>query len=197
MRRLHLSVGLFLVLVTVLSCSPNSLASYAERVGKYALKTKPYFASIQNAQSVLDRIDQINGDSTILANALRGGDHASVLVTTAKVIDGVEAMIEQDAKLIKNDKTRTKVLGFLTSAEIALGIIVDSFPNTHHAWFLSQEQKKAVETIKKFKARVRCRVVGRGVKKDDGSEYPVGVWAKMEACKKYPDQTVVERRKVN
>lgn len=188
--------------VLVAACSPATLANHAESVGKYALKTKPVFQVLIESGAITDngilaRIDQINRDTKILADALRTGVNTTILTATAAVINGIEALIEQDAELIKDLKLKAKVIGFLTAAEIAIGIITDSFPNTHHALaYLTQEQQKAVETIKKFKAKVKCRVVGKGVKKPDGSgDYSVGVWAKMETCKKFPDQTVVERVK--
>ena len=198
MKLLRVPLALLLTL-SILACSPATLANYAESVGKYALKTKPIFQSLIDSGSlpnnnILARIDQVSRDSKILADALRAGVHTSILTATAAVINGIEALIEQDAELIKNPQTRAKVIGFLVAAEIAIGIITDSFPDTHHAYaYATQEQKQALETIKKFKAKVRCRMAGTVT--HEGVTHKAGQFAKMEMCKKYPDKTVVERIK--
>lgn len=196
-NKFYVSIALTLCLLIV-SCSPATLANYAEKVGKYALQTKPLFKSLIDSgnlpnNSVLARIDQVAADSKTLADALRGNDHATTLEATAAVINGIEALIDQDAELIKNPQTKTKVVGLLTAAEIAIGIITDSFPTLHHAPLLTQEQKEAVETIKKFKARVRCRMAGTITV--DGKTYRAGQFAKMQMCRDHPNETVVERVK--
>jgi len=188
-------------MVVILACSPATLANYAESVGKYALKTKPLFQVLIDSGSlpnshVLARIDQVARDSKILADALRAGVHTSILTATAAVINGIEALIEQDAELIKNPQTRAKVIGFLVAAEIAIGIITDSFPDTHHAYaYATQEQKAALEVVKKFKAKVRCRMAGSVYDEVDKKQRGAGQFAPFRMCKKYPDKTVVERIK--
>lgn len=188
-----------MLVIFISACSPAKLANYAESVGKYALKTKPLFQVLIDSGSLpnnntLVRIDQLATDSKVLADALRAGNHATVLQTTATVINGIEALIDEDASLIKDPKRKAQIIGFLTAAEIAIGIITDSFPEAHHAeLFATQEQKQAIETIKSFKKKVRCRMAGTVTV--DGVTHKAGQFAKMEMCKKYPDQTIVERIK--
>ena len=184
------------LIVVILACSPATLASYAEKIGRYTVKTRPIFETLNNAE-ILKRIDQIDADTKILAAALRAGaDPTTILATTAKVIDAIEALIDSDLSLIPDVAKRAKVGQWLTVAEIALGILVESFPNTHHAeLFATQEQKQAIEVVRAFKKNVRCRMAGSVFDNVDKTLRRAGQFAPFRMCEKYPDQTVVERIK--
>lgn len=189
--RVPLNLALaFVVILT--ACSPTTYAKWAQKAGDFAVKTKPIFVEL-NRPDIIARIDQIDRDTDLLADALKLGDNASILDKTAAVINGLDVLFNTDLALIKDPAKRAKVDKWLTVAQIAVGVIVEAFPevNSHHA--LTQEQKAALDTIKKFKRNVRCRA--SGPIELNGRKYKAGQFVPMRACDKFPDNTQVERLK--
>lgn len=186
--------------VSQTACSTGSLVKNADRVGSALLEARPVFQSLidggvitnDRGVKILARLTEGAADAKLLADAFRSGNNSDAVDISARLIDVMETLINQDAQLIRNPATRTTALAILAAADIALHVIADNLIKTAQAnarvfdyamaWAAPQA-KKSVEVIREYakKPKLRCR------------DARSGRFLKMEQCKAHPDTTVVER----
>lgn len=172
-----IAIGLTLVLLsqTAFQCSRRNMVSYAKDIVAGLNQALPILAGAGVATGRIQIAINIGGQ---LVTAFETNQDADALALTANLITAFEG-VANDASLIRDPTTRTRVLAVLALVDLSLHII----SNHISSQITKPMASPALLTIRRQAAKPvwRCR------------SSVTGKFEKMEVCKAQPDKTTVER----
>lgn len=189
MRRAVIAIGLAMVLLVTIAtqtaCEKGTLVANAKRVST-ALKEAAPILTI-NGVSTARLTETIATTDALIAQLEGGGTNpATTLETVSTLISQFNALVAQDVVRITNPATRTIVLVGLAVGNIALRNIADALaeevaklPATG-GMSAGMDHNAAVIRTFRAKPKWRCRNASSGR------------FAKMDYCKQFPANSVVE-----
>lgn len=178
MTLVALALALVLVSQTAFTCSRRDMISYAGDVVSALTDALPLLTQggVQTA-----KIQQAITIGNQLVTAFRDNQDASALQLTSALITQFQS-IADDAGLIPNPMTRTRILVTLALGNVALHYISNHIHSEVPSGVLSASPALVVIRMEARKPIWRCR------------SSQTGKFSPMSYCKQHPDVSTVERK---